>query len=200
MTDASAKGVAGGGRAVVVTGPSGVGKSTILSRVREKTGAAFSISATTRAPRGSEVDGTDYYFLDRDAFRRRIDRGEMLEWAEVYGELYGTPAGPVRDAVDAGRTIVMDVDFQGARQLHDKLPEALFLLIVPPSDAELERRLRGRRTETEDKLQKRLSRARGELAEARASGVFDREIVNDDLSRAVEEVIEAIRIQEPDTE
>jgi guanylate kinase len=179
--------------AVVVTGPSGVGKSSILAKVREQTGADFSISATTRPPRGAEQNGREYYFLDRAGFEKKVAAGDMLEWAEVYGEYYGTPAEPVREALAKGRTIVMDVDVQGAEQIHETLPQALLILIVPPDEDELERRLRGRKTESEEKLQQRLSKACREMAQARASGIFDVEIVNDELDRAVRETIETIR-------
>jgi guanylate kinase len=181
------------GLAVVVTGPSGVGKSSILRRVVEQLDAVFSTSATTRPARPGEQDGQDYFFLDRRTFQDKVQSGQMLEWAEVYGEYYGTPAEPVRRAVEDGKIVVMDVDFQGAAQLHEKLPQALLLLIVPPDEAELQRRLRGRKTETEEKLQDRLGKARREMAQARDSGIFDAEIVNDRLERAVAETIQTIQ-------
>jgi guanylate kinase len=181
------------GLAVVVTGPSGVGKSSILRRVVEQLDAVFSTSATTRPARPGEQDGQDYFFLDRRTFQDKVQSGQMLEWAEVYGEYYGTPAEPVRRAVEDGKIVVMDVDFQGAAQLHEKLPQALLLLIVPPDEAELQRRLRGRKTETEEKLQDRLGKARREMAQARESGIFDAEIVNDRLERAVAETIDTIQ-------
>ncbi len=181
------------GLAVVVTGPSGVGKSSILRRVVEQLDAVFSTSATTRSARAGEQDGEEYFFLDRKTFQDKVRTGQMLEWAEVYGEYYGTPAEPVRRAVQDGKIVVMDVDFQGAAQLHEKLPQALLLLIVPPDEAELERRLRGRKTETEEKLQDRLGKARCEMAQARESGIFDAEIVNDRLDRAAAETIDIIQ-------
>ncbi|MFW5839680.1 MAG: guanylate kinase, partial [Planctomycetota bacterium] len=134
------------GLAVVATGPSGVGKTTILSEVRKRMECEFSISATTRQPRGGETDGVDYYFLSKQEFMEKVESGDMLEWAQVYGEYYGTPAGPVRQARARGKTIVMDVDVQGAEQIHESLPDALLLLIVPPDEDELEKRLRGRKT------------------------------------------------------
>ncbi len=176
------------GRLVVITGPSGVGKSTIVTMVLRRTGADYSVSATTRRPRPGEVDGKDYRFVSRDEFRRMIDAGELLEWADVFGNCYGTPAAPVRAAVAAGRTIVLDIDVQGGLQVAGKMPEAIFVLILPPSDEELARRLRGRGTESDEVVNRRLAKAQHEIRLARQSGVYTFTVVNDILEKAVDEV------------
>lgn len=183
------------GKLVVVSGPSGVGKSTIVRQVLRRTGADWSVSATTRAPRPGEVDGRDYRFVDRETFRELIESGRMLEHAEVFGDWYGTPAGPVERAVREGRAIVLDIDVQGAVQVHRRMPDATFVLIVPPSDAELERRLRSRGTEVPEALERRLEKARREIADAEASGAYNHVVVNDDLARAVEEVVDIVKEQ-----
>ncbi len=177
------------GKLIVVTGPSGVGKSTVVAEVRRRTGAGFSISATTRRPRPDERDGAHYRFVDREQFERMIREGELLEWAEVFGNLYGTPDEPVRRAIEAGGKVILEIDVQGGLQVHEKMPEALFVLIEPPSADVLEQRLRGRASESEDSLQRRLDAAQAELAEARASGVYNHRVVNDDLERAVNELV-----------
>ncbi len=176
------------GKVVVVTGPSGVGKSTLLSRLREEMDVVFSVSATTRGPRPGETDGQSYYFLSREEFQKLIDENEMLEWAEVYDNLYGTPAGAVREAVQAGRTVIMDIDLQGALQVSLKMPKATFVMILPPDEEELKRRLTGRGTESPGQLAQRIGKAQEEIQQGRRSGIFDHYVVNDQLDRAVEEL------------
>ena len=173
---------------MVVSGPSGVGKSTIVRQVLARTGAAYSISATTRSPRPGEVDGRDYRFVDRATFDRMVSGGELLEWAEVFGNRYGTPAGPVQEALESGRTIVMDIDVQGAMQVHERLPDATFVLIVPPGEQALRQRLANRGSENGPEVERRLAAAKSELDTARRSGIYAHCVVNDDLETAVEAV------------
>ena len=180
------------GKLIVVTGPSGVGKSTIVQQVLARTGADFSISATTRQARPGEVDGRDYRFVSRDEFETMIADGALLEHADVFGHYYGTPAKPVRDALAAGRNVVLEIDVQGGLQVHEKHPDATFVLIVPPDDAELARRLNGRGTEEDDVVRRRLAQADSELEIARKSGAYEYEVVNDDLERAIDEVVELV--------
>lgn len=181
------------GKLVVVSGPSGVGKSTIDQRAVAATKAEYSCSATTRPPRPGEVDGRDYRFVDRETFEKMIAEGELLEWAEVFGNYYGTPVEPVRRALEQGRTILLEIDVQGGLQVHEAMPDATFVLIVPPSLDDLQNRLGGRGTEDAQTRQRRLGKARDELAMARDSGAYNIEIVNDDLDEAVTELIDVIR-------
>ncbi|MFW6133701.1 MAG: guanylate kinase [Planctomycetota bacterium] len=182
-----------GGKLVVITGPSGVGKSTITRAVRRRTGAGFSVSVTTRPPREGEVDGRDYRFIDDETFQRMIHNGELLEWAEVFGERYGTPAEPVRRAIARGETVILEIDVQGGLQVAEKMSAATFVLIVPPSDDELARRLGARASEDAAAAQRRLAKARKEMDTARSSGVYNHVVVNDDLDRAIDEVARIVR-------
>jgi guanylate kinase len=152
-----------------------------------------SVSVTTRRPRAIERDGVDYFFIDDEGFDRLIADGELLEWAEIFGHRSGTPARPIRDVRREGRDALLEIDVQGAGIVREQVPDAVLILLVPPSMAELERRLRTRATEDEDKLARRLARAEEEIAEA---GRFDHVIVNDDVERAssqVAAIIEASR-------
>jgi guanylate kinase len=152
-----------------------------------------SVSVTTRRPRAAERDGIDYFFIDDEGFDRLIAEGELLEWAEIFGHRSGTPARPIRDVRREGRDAILEIDVQGAHIVREEVPDAVLILLVPPSLAELERRLRTRATEDEDKLARRLARAEEELAQAEW---FDHVIVNDDLERAssqVAAIIEASR-------
>lgn len=181
------------GKLVVVTGPSGVGKSTIVAEAVRRSGAAYSVSVTTRRPRNGEIEGVHYRFVDRAAFEKMIEADELLEWAEIYGEYYGTPAAPVREAVGAGRCVLMEIDIQGGMQVHEKVPDATFVLILAPVGGELNRRLRRRGSEDEAALARRLGEAKKEVHAAKASGVYNHCIVNDDLESAVKCVVDIIR-------
>jgi guanylate kinase len=187
------------GKLVVISGPSGVGKTSIVSEVLRLVGAERSVSATTRPPRKGEADGRDYRFLDRPRFERMVQDGQMLEWAEVHGNLYGTPAGPLREALAAGRTIVLNIDVQGAFQVHGKMPDGTYILILPPSREELARRLGGRGTDDAATVARRLAAAEKEIDAARASRVYNHEVLNDRLDEAVRRVVEIIQKESPRT-
>ncbi|MBQ9747981.1 MAG: guanylate kinase [Clostridia bacterium] len=152
----------------VISGPAGSGKGTIVSRVRELAPFDFSVSATTRAPRPGEIDGVHYHYMTKDAFRAKIAAGEMFEYAEYVGNLYGTPKQAVEDALDAGKNIILEIDAQGAMQVKDKMPEAILIFILPPDYETLVARIRGRGTETEDVIAERMQKAHTEL------GYFER--------------------------
>ena len=180
----------------MIAGPSGVGKGTVVREVLSQVsdGLVLSVSATTRPPRPGEVDGTDYYFVDDAGFDRMVTDGEMLEWAEVFhGHRYGTPAGPVSLHRDAGRDVVLEIDVEGARWVRERVPDAVMILLEPPSREELERRLRSRGTESDASIAERLAKADWELSQR---WLFDHQVVNDDLERAssqVAAIIEASR-------
>lgn len=152
------------GQLIIMSGPSGVGKSTLVQRVMEMyPNLKFSVSATTREMRPGEVDGVNYYFIDKPTFLKMIEKDELLEYAEYAGNYYGTPAAPVREALEQGYDILLDVEVQGADQLIRKIPEAITVFIMAPSFEELERRLRGRGDTAEDKIIRRLLTARSEV-------------------------------------
>jgi len=179
----------------VLSAPSGAGKTTIArALVDAEEDFAFSVSATTRARRGREADGVDYWFLTREEFSRRIDAGEFAEWAEVHGELYGTPFSSLRRAGQGGRHVLLDIDVQGARQIREAVPRALLLFILPPSVDILLSRLRVRGTEGEAAIRRRLRTARDELG---AAEFFDFFVVNDDLERSLAEVRTLVRTRRP---
>jgi guanylate kinase len=185
-------GGAGGrrGRLIVLAGPSGVGKGAIVARLLAALpDLELSISATTRRPRPREDEGRHYYFVDRADFERMIAAGGFLEWADIFGERYGTPREPVERALAEGRDVLVEIDVQGARQVKAANPGAYMVFIKPPSLAELERRLRTRATETDQQVRRRLAKAADELA---AEPEFDVTVVNDDLEQAAREVIQLV--------
>ncbi len=183
------------GLLLVISGPSGVGKTTITHRVEEHFGAVFSVSMTTRPKTGDDVEGRDYYFVTPDEFRRRRDAGELLEWAEVFGHCYGTPCAPVEKHLKEGKVVILEIDVQGAIQVRLNMPDVFAIFVDPPSEDELLRRLRARGREDEATIQRRFSKARQEIQLAHESGVYDRFIVNDDLDKAVKAAIEAVEAE-----
>jgi len=176
------------GRLVVVSGPSGSGKSTLVRRVlaRPEVAVRLSISATTRAPRPGEEPGRDYFFLSREAFEEARARGEFLETAEVHGNLYGTPAGPVRADLEAGRCVLLEIDVQGALIVRERVPSALLVFIQTPSLDELEVRLRARATDDEATIARRLANARRELEQTTR---YDKQLMNANLDQAVDDFV-----------
>ena len=174
------------GKTFIISGPSGVGKSTILHELFERRkNLYFSVSDTTRAPREGETDGVDYHFLTVEEFRHLIREDAFLEYAEFVGNFYGTPRRCVEEAMARGEDVILDIELQGAQQVHQKMPEAVRIFILPPSIAELERRLISRGTETPEKIQSRLIRAQVEFDSAHT---YDYIVINDDIRHAVDEL------------
>lgn len=170
------------GTALVLSAPSGAGKTTLVHKLlSDYPNFGYSVSCTTRKPRSGEVDGRDYHFLSRDDFLNQREEGAFAEWAVVHGNFYGTPLKPLQALFASGQDVLLDVDVQGAAQLKLSLPHAAFVFILPPSMRELERRLRSRKSDSEEVIVQRLANARQEIAAARW---FDHILVNDDLDEA----------------
>ena len=179
------------GRLIVLSGPSGVGKDTVLGELRRRDPSLrYSVSYTTRAPRPGEVDGVSYSFVDEATFRRMAENGEFLEWASVHGNLYGTAEARVKAALERGEDIVLKIDVQGAAWIRPRVAGAIFIFLLPPSEAELRRRLTGRETEGEADIEVRERNAVAELAEA---AQYDHRVVNDDVGRAAAEILEIVK-------
>ena len=173
------------GKLIVISGPSGSGKSTICQRLLEHPRVEMSVSATTRKPRGQEEDGVDYHFVDRDDFRRRIEAGEFVEYAEYCGELYGTLRTQLEDALARGAVLLLEIEVEGARQVSLAFPSAIRIFVLPPDRRTLHERLAARGTESEERIAERLEVAELEMAEA---AQYRYHVVNDDLDAAVAEV------------
>ena len=174
------------GKLIVITGPSGVGKGTLVQLLlASHPEIQLSISVTTRTPRLGEVDGKDYYFVTRSSFEQMVENNQLLEWAEYAGNCYGTPRNQVEERINQGKVVLLEIELLGARAIKATFPNALRLFILPPSVAELERRLRGRANDSDEAIKRRLQRAQEEIT---ASDEFDLAIVNDDLQVALEEI------------
>lgn len=180
------------GLVVVISGPSGVGKTTITEAMIERFDAVFSVSATTRPRTIQDVPGRSYVFMDEAQFTGMIERGEFLEFARVFDQYYGTPHAPVDAAVKAGRIVLLEIDVQGAIQVRDKIRDAFMMFILPPSEESLLDRLRARRRDSEENIRRRFQDAKDEISLSKSSGVYDRFITNDSLDRAIEEATAAI--------
>ena len=177
------------GLLIVVSGASGTGKGTVCKKIlADLPSVAYSISATTRAPRPGEVDGKEYYFISRDEFKAWIDDGKFLEFAEVYGNYYGTPLNKIEERLNRGEDILLEIDVQGALNVKRKVPEGVYIFLLPPSLEELKRRIEGRGTETPESLNRRLANA---VAEIKIGRAYDYAVVNDSVDNAAAQ-IEAI--------
>jgi guanylate kinase len=178
------------GRLVILTGPSGVGKGTLMKALLARHPELYySVSVTTRSPRAGEIDGKHYYFMSRNKFEQLVAQGEFLEWAEFAGNYYGTPREAVMQQIRSGKTVVLEIELEGARQIRSSFPGALSLFILPPSMEELEKRIRGRATDSEDAISCRLHHAQQEVD---AASEFDAQIINDDFETALHCIEEAL--------
>jgi guanylate kinase len=178
------------GRLIVLTGPSGVGKGTLMRSLLERYPELYySVSATTRSPRTGEIDGKNYYFISRKKFEQLVAQGEFLEWAEFAGNYYGTPREAVVNQIRAGKTVVLEIELEGARQIRASFPTALSIFILPPSFEELEQRIRNRGQDSSEAMARRLQCAQEEI---KAAEEFDIQIVNDDFETAVNAIAAAL--------
>ena len=176
---------------IIITGPSGVGKGTVVKELLDRNKDIWlSISATTRNPRMGEKDGENYYFISDERFKDMIDKKEFLEWAQFAGNYYGTPLSTVNEKIEKGFVVLLEIEVEGAKQIKEKFPEALSIFLLPPSKAELEKRIRNRGTEKEEAINRRLSRANYEIA---SSCEFDFVLTNHDVDETVKEVFKIIK-------
>lgn len=183
------------GRLFVIAAPSGAGKTSLVRALMEREpGLRFSISYTTRPQRPNEVDGRDYYFVTKDEFERMVDAGSFLEHARVFDNYYGTARQPVEAALAAGQDLILEIDWQGAGQIRTAMSESVSIFILPPSRAELERRLRGRGTDADEVIRRRLDDAAADMTHWRE---FDFVVVNDDFDRALQELQEIVDGRDP---
>lgn len=183
------------GRLVVLTGPSGVGKGTVIQQLRQRHEQLhFSVSVTTRSPRPGEQEGINYYFRTHEQFLEMIEADKLLEWAEYAKNFYGTPLDPVEDKLQQGLDVLLEIELAGARQVVEKCPEAIRIFLKPPSMDELERRLRDRAQDSEASIQRRLAQAHAEMD---ALDEFDHVIINDDVDQAIQELEELLYKAQP---
>jgi guanylate kinase len=180
------------GRIIIISGPSGVGKSTICRAIPKRLkNVVLSVSVTTRAKGKNEVDGQDYWFVSKEQFQQRIEKNMLLEYAEVFGNLYGTPRDKVEETIETGKSIILEIDVQGARQIKAECPDAVMIFILPPTQKELAGRLNRRGREDVAKAAERLSGASTEIAAAWQ--YYEHMVINDDLEQAINEVVEIIQ-------
>ena len=181
------------GLLIVLCGPSGVGKSTISRRLEERMNVFYTVSATTRAKQKGDDEGKTYDHIDKTEFFRRLDSDQFLEYAQVYGDYYATPKHPALDQLAQGRDVLLEIDFQGAMQVRHHYPDALLIFILPPDEPTLLQRLTDRGRDSDDDIQKRFRAAKREIHMAKGSRAFDYMVINDELDRAVDQIVQIIK-------
>ena len=185
------------GLIIVISAPSGTGKGTVIQKLRELRSFSFSVSHTTRAPREGEVDGVNYHYVSRAEFEALVEQGKMVETTVYSGNCYGTSFAAIEDVISRGEDVLLEIEVEGGRNIREKFPEAVEIYLLPPSLAELEQRLRGRCTETEEVIRTRLDRAREELAEVSAqSEVYDYYVVNRQVDEAAQTIADILHAEE----
>ncbi len=181
------------GMLIILSGPSGVGKGTVRSKLFEKiNNISYSVSMTTRAPRVGEVNGVDYYFVDDKEFDRNVESGNMLEWAEFVGNKYGTPLDKVEEILNLGKDVMLEIEIQGALQVKEKVKDALFIFLMPTSLTELENRLRSRGSETDEVIKERLDKAKRELP---LRDQYNYVVINDEVEKVCDQIIDVIKLE-----
>lgn len=181
------------GLLLIISGPSGVGKTTITHHVEARLEGVFSVSMTTREKTRDDVEGRDYYFVSHDEFKNQVEAGNLLEHAEVFGNFYGTPRQPVEDKLAEGRLVLLEIDVEGAIQVKQNKPDSLAIFVLPPSEEELFRRLNNRKRESDAAIRRRFAKAKQEITRAHECGVYDAFIVNDELSAAIAHAVRLVK-------
>jgi guanylate kinase len=182
------------GKLLIISGPSGVGKSTVCQELTKRLDAVLSVSATTRSPRENEISGQDYIFMNRDQFEAEVERGALLEYAQVYGgHYYGTPAEPVESNLAAGKVVILEIEIDGTRQVVQRYPEAISIYLLAPSPSDQQSRLVGRQADSKEAIRERLSKADGEIKYAQESGVYRYFLINETIEGTVEAIIRTLQ-------
>ncbi|QQE11607.1 guanylate kinase [Planctomycetota bacterium] len=183
------------GLLLIISGPSGVGKTTITTQVVKELIASFSVSMTTRPMTHEDVEGRDYFFVSEEQFKKSVGEGELLEWAEVFGNLYGTPRSAVVEQLNQGKIVILEIDVEGAILVKQNMPEAFALFVLPPSEEELLGRLRKRQREAEEIIMRRFAKSKAEIARAKECNIYDCFLTNDVLDETIAEAVRVVKAE-----